>query len=136
MDFKNDDFETIALSIKTPKAPKVPKGDRFQHVAFTSVQIQQLAQLTQMPVYEALLLLIEGEVEKSETDHFRAYLDPEKFTRLGLIAVANRIQFERIQKEMQHLYAEYEGSLEEGKLEQELAAISPEEMMKRSVEGL
>lgn len=71
------------------------------HVELTDVERKSLATLTATPAYEALLKLMHGEVVKAETEHFKAFRDSALFERLGLIAVAQRLFMERIEKEVQ-----------------------------------
>jgi len=109
------------------------KSDRFQHKDFTMNEVQMLADLAGMPHYQILLRLMEGEVERGETDHMKAYKDKELFERTGLIAVAQRIFFERVQKEIEHQKMELQGLLEEQQVSEQLKQVPLEELMKESV---
>ena len=72
----------------------------LNHIELTDAEQQLLATLPGMPAYQVFIKLMEAEIIKAETDHFRAYADKEAFERTGLIAVAMRLLFERSQKEV------------------------------------
>jgi len=123
------DIDAIATPLPVVKL----KTDRFQHKDFTQNEVQLLADLANMPHYQVLLRLMEGEVERGETDHFKAYKQKEEFERLGLIAVAQRIFFERIQKEVEHQKQELLDFLEEQQASEQLKQVPLVELMKESV---
>jgi len=124
------DIDAISGSIKPITTVK---SDRFQHKDFTLNEVQMLADLAGMSHYQILLRLMEGEVERGETDHMRAYKNKEEFERTGLIAVAQRIFFERVQKEIEHQRQELLGLLEEQQVSEQLKQVPLEELMKESV---
>lgn len=121
-------------AIPSPLPIVKQKTDRFQHKEFTMAETQMLADLANMPHYQILLLLMEGEVERGETEHMRAYKNKEEFERTGLVAVAQRIFYERIQKEVEHQKQELLDLLEEHEASATLKQVPLEELMKRSVE--
>ena len=128
------DLRSDIDAIQTPLPVIKQKTDRFQHKEFTQVETQMLADLANMPHYQILLSLMEGEVERGETDHFKAYKQKEEFERLGLIAVAQRLFFERIQFEVEHQKQELLGFLEEQQASEQLKKVPLEELMRASVE--
>lgn len=132
MDFDSKDIE----SISSPMVVRTAASDRMNHIPFTESEIQMLVELAQMPHYQILLRLMHGEVEKAETQHFQNYLDQQKFDRLGVVAVSMRIFLERIQKEVAHMHQEFLGLLEDEQVSEQLAGITPEELIRRGVEGV
>lgn len=81
--------------------------------------------------YKVFLRLAEGIIEADETKHFKCWKDKEVFERTGLVAVAQRIFFERLQKEVNVQLEEFQGELEFLKTEQETSIASPEELIQR-----
>ena len=130
----DSDLRSDIDAIKTPLPVVKIKTDRFQHKEFTVAEMQMLADLANMPHYQILLSLMEGEVERGETEHMRAYKDKEEFERTGLVAVAQRIFFERVQKEIETQKQELLGFLEEQQASEQLKQVPLEDLMKRSVE--
>ena len=83
--------------------------------------------------YDVFLTLSEGIIEQQETAHFQVWKDKESFERTGLVAVAMRLFFERLQKEVNHQLDEFSGELEFARTQEEVEQTSPEEMIQRSL---
>lgn len=81
--------------------------------------------------YSVFLRLAEALIEADETKHFQLWRDKEAFERTGLVAVAQRLFFERLQKEVNTQFEEFQGELEFIKNEQEINTASPEEIIQR-----
>jgi hypothetical protein len=81
------------------------------------------------PAYAVFLKLFEGEIEKSETAHFRVWQDEAAFQRTGIFAVAMRIGLERVTAEVHRQVEEFSGELEFLKKKKEVAAKSPEQQI-------
>jgi hypothetical protein len=83
--------------------------------------------------YDVFLKLSESIITRAETFHFKNWGNHEAFERTGLIAVAMRIFYERLQKEIKHHYEEFAGEIAFAKTEKEVAKTSPEEMIQRGL---
>lgn len=83
--------------------------------------------------YKVFLRLAEAIIEVDETSHLKAWRDKEAFERTGLVAVAERIFFERLQKEINTQYEEFQGELEFLKTERGASQMSPEQIIQGSL---
>lgn len=83
--------------------------------------------------YKIFLRLAESIIERSETSHLRTWKDKEAFERTGLVAVAQRLFFERLQKEVNNQYDEFAGELEFVRQEKGVASLSPEQRIQDSL---
>lgn len=108
--------------------------ERLQHIEFNSTEKSLLASGSTSPFYQLILRLMEGEIEKAETEHFRAYRDREQFDRLGVVAVAMRIFFERVQTEIDYQRDEYFGEVEQQQADEELKKIPAVELVRRQAQ--
>lgn len=90
-----------------------------------------LANWAQSNEYSVFLKLFEGIIEIQETVHFRLWKDKEAFERTGLVAVAMRMAFERLQKEVNTQFEEFAGEVEFARVEKEVQNESPEERIQR-----
>lgn len=126
--------EIDALPSKIPQ-PQFVKDERFKHREYTMGEIQLLSALAGMPHYQVLLKLMEGMCEIAETEHFRQFNDKEKFDRSGMIAVAQRVFFERVQKEVEYQKQELASLQEEAQVSDQLANTPAEELIRRDIVG-
>jgi hypothetical protein len=124
-----EDFETIAqgLQMARPKA-LVQAND---HLTLSHEEGAAVSRLPNSIGYNVLLRLMEGELEKLETEHMRAYLDKELFERTGLMAVAARRFYERVQQEVNYQGSEFLGNVEGEQLDASVEQMSPEELTRR-----
>jgi hypothetical protein len=74
---------------------------------------------------------MEGEIEKFETEHMQAWKNKELFERTGLVAVAARSFYEKVQVEINYHASEFIGEMETAALERREEAMSPEEFIRR-----
>ena len=121
------DFESIALGLVATPA----KGnlDGKQHIEFSHSESARLAQFPNSTDYNITLKILEGECEKLETAHMRAYKDKELFERTGLIAVAARLLYEKYMKEVNY-HAEKFADIEEYQaVEEEVKAMTPQQLL-------
>ena len=123
-----EDYESIAQGLKLD----TKKAQVNQHVSLSPNAMAIVSQLPNSPVYDTILRIMEGELEKLETEHLKHWKNTEVFDRTGLVAVAARIFYENVQKEINYFVTEYQGNREYEAAETEVAMISPEELMKRS----
>ena len=83
--------------------------------------------------YVLWLKLAEGIIEKAETAHFQTWKDKDTFERTGIMAVAQRIFFERLQHEVKSQVEELQGELEFAKIKKDELNTSPEELIQRGL---
>lgn len=107
--------------------------ERLSAIDLTDLQKSDLVRMAHGSEYEALLTLIESIVIISETEHFRAWKEPAMFERTGLVAVAERMLFEKIQKRIHGFVTELQGEQERIKHEAELKKMSPAELLQNSI---
>jgi hypothetical protein len=124
------DFETIALGLKPPLA-KATLGTN-DHIILSFAEAAVVARLPNSSEYNTILRIMEGELEKLETEHMRSWLDKEKFDRTGIGAALCRIFYERIQQEINFHSGEFMGNQASAELEQEVESMSPEDFMRKS----
>ena len=123
-----------AIKSPLPVIP-APKTDRFMHRDFTMQEMQYLSQLAELPHYQVLLKLMEGICERAETEHFQEWKNREAFDRTGATAVAQRIFFERVQKEVLYQKEELASFNEERQIDESLKATPAAELIRRQIEG-
>lgn len=116
-----------------PAAPGLGavRRDARKHIELTPNEKLILAQWYGTPAYEVFLKLAEAEIEKAETRHFQAWQSTEMFNRFGVIAVAMRIFFERIQAEANFQMQEFSGEVAYALQEEDAFHTSPEELIQR-----
>jgi hypothetical protein len=112
-------------------APGLIERSIRQHVELTPSDQVALAQWYSSPAYQVFLKLSEGVIEKEETAHFQSWKDREKFELTGLVAVASRSFFEKLQIEVHHQVEEFAGEVDFARKERERNAESPESMIQR-----
>ncbi len=124
------DFESIALGLRAqkPKA-KLPVNE---HLELTPAEQSIVARFPNSAEYNITLRLLEGEIQKLETEHFKCYKDEKAFLNSGLVAVAARLMYERFQKEVNFQTAEFTGQQEYQAAELEAAQMSPQDLFKKS----
>lgn len=123
-----EDFESIALGLKLPAA-KAARGVN-DHIVFSNADTQLLSQLPNSALYNVLLRLMEGELEKLETLHLQSWAEKDKFERTGLIAVAARVFYEGVQKEVNYQSAEAVSAREAEEIDRKVADMTPEEILR------
>ena len=123
------------LSIRLPNQGSKAKFSApvNQHLRLTAAEMAAIATLPNSPLYQVILRVMEGELTKLETAHMQKWGDRESFDRSGLIAVAARIFFESVQKEINYQTEEYLGIQLEQEAKQEELATTPEQFMRRSL---
>lgn len=126
---KEIDYETIALGGQ-PSGPQ-ETVIRNDHLVITGGESVIASRLPNSPEYNFILRIMEGEIEKLETEHMRTWKDEKLFERTGLIAVAARMFYERVQVEINHHSSEYLGDQEAEQIEQEVKEMTPEEFIRR-----
>ena len=124
------DFEEIALGLRSTPA----KGtlDANQHVNLSHAELQIVSGFPNSAQYNITLKILEGEIEKLETEHMRLWKNKEEFERSGLIAVAARKIYERYQKEINFHAEQFQIKLEDDQIEQEVKSMTPEEILRKS----
>lgn len=123
------DFESVALGL-IPGAQR--KTAVREHVKFSEAELVQIARAQSGdPMYLVLLRLFEGELEKLETDHLKHWKDKEMFDRTGIVAVAARTFYERIQREVNYQAEEYQANRMAVQQEQEAEEMTPEDIVRR-----
>lgn len=128
MDSVLNEFETGPVEGLLPIKMRDPES-----LKLTPSEQVILTQWVNSPAYAVFVKLVEGEIEKAETFHFQKWQDKEMFERTGLFAVAMRIGFERVQKEMQRQVDEFAGELQFLKNKKEVAGTSPEEQIQQQL---
>lgn len=113
-----------------PPAP----GLQSDSVALTPSEKIELVQWSTSKSYEVFLKLAESVITISETRHFQSYKDRELFERTGLIAVAQRMFFEALQKTVAVQYAEFKGEMAFAKQQKENLQEDPETFIRRQNE--
>jgi hypothetical protein len=88
--------------------------------------------LPNSPTYNVILRILEGEIEKLETEHMQAWRDKDLFERTGLVAVSARMLYEKFQIEVNYHSAEFMGAMEAATTERVVAEMSPEEFIRQS----
>jgi hypothetical protein len=82
--------------------------------------------------YAIFQILAEGIIEAQVTAHLQVWKDKEAFERTGLVAVAMQAFYERLQKEVNYQYDEFQGEVDFVKQEKAKDQTSPEELIQRS----
>lgn len=124
-----EDFEQIALGLATGKSHKAPIR---AHVVLSDAQLTQLARVHKGdPLYDVLLQIMEGVLETLETEHLQNWKDKELFDRTGIAAVASRMFFERLQREVNHHLEQFAGRIEADQADAEAQALTPEDIIRR-----
>ena len=125
-----EDFESVAQGLQAQ-----PRGraamTKNDHLTLTSSEAVIVARLPNSLEYNVILRIMEGELEKMETSHMQNYLDKDLFERTGLMAVAARMFYERIQHEINYHSAEFVGNAAEAELEAAVKQMSPEEFLRQ-----
>ncbi|MGH7744524.1 MAG: hypothetical protein ACREQ5_06855 [Candidatus Dormibacteria bacterium] len=131
-----EDFESAALGLKNPAAKA--KSDKYEHLPLSYAELSILAQAPNSQFYNVVLRVMEGELEKLETEHMAQWKEKEKFERSGLVAVAARVFYERIQREINFHVSEFMGNEEARQEEEKAKQMSAEELVRREfgLEGL
>lgn len=125
-----EDIEAIAQGIRRPyAAPRVLEND---HLKLSPEERPLAARVPNSSEYNFILRILEGELEKLETEHMRTWKDKDLFERTGIVAVAARTLYERLQIEMNYHASMYEGELEAAVAEQSAAEMTPEEFIRKS----
>lgn len=91
-----------------------------------------LVQFYHTRAYAVVLKLMEGEITKAETEHFKKWRNKEEFERTGVFAVAMRTFYERIQTEINRQVEEFAGEVEFAKVKKQELLTSPEEQIIKS----
>lgn len=123
------DYESIAQGLITKAIKAAPT--EF-HVSLTQGELSLAAQLPNSPAYQLILKLLEGEIQKLETEHFRSWKNTEQFTNTGFAAVAAQLLYERLQKEVNYHSSEYQGKQEFEAAEAQAEKMSPKEFFEKS----
>ena len=125
-----EDFESVALGLKATPA----KGtlDANQHVVFSNAELQILSGFPNSAQYNINLKILEGEIEKLETEHMRSWKDKELFERTGLVAVAARKLYERYQHEVNYHSEQFNNLVEDRVIQKEVEKLTPEQILKNS----
>ena len=123
------DLESIALGIQ----PQVSKGTVIEndHLVINRDESAIASRLPNSPDYNFILRVAEGELQKLETAHLKTWADKEMFERTGLMAVAARVFFERLQNEINFHSSEFLAEEEAEKIDQEAWEMTPEEFIRR-----
>jgi hypothetical protein len=125
-----EDYESIAQGLRIP----VPKAAlaKNDHISLSPGDASTVARLPNSPEYNVILRIMEGELEKLETEHMQSYKDRDSFDRSGLIAVAARLFYERFQVEVNFHSSEFIGNIEDERINKEVEQMSPEEFVRRA----
>lgn len=129
MDATDNEYQAVA------PAPGLqqPKAEPFKHLGLTAGEKFVLARFFASQDWQVFVKLAMGEIEKAETEHFQAWKDKEAFERTGLVAVAQRLFLERLDKEIRHHVDEFAGEVEFARTKQEISQMSPEEFIQRDI---
>lgn len=122
-----EDFESIALGLQPPTAKAIVKHD---HLVLSHTEMAVVSRLPNSTEYNAILRIMEGEIEKLETEHMQAWRDKELFERTGLIAVSARAFYERFQQEINYHSQEFQGNQEALQVTQQVEQMTPEEFIR------
>ena len=125
-----EDFESVALGLKA--TPARGTLDANQHIKFSNAELQSVARFPNSGDYNITLKILEGEIEKLETEHLTHWKDTEKFDRTGLVAVAARMLYERYQMEINYHAGAFANALGEIATQEEVKNLTSEEIIKRS----
>jgi len=106
------------IAMRDPNFLKLTPGDKVV-----------LANFYSSPAYAVLLKLMEGEIEKAETGHFKKWQDQDLFQRSGIFCVAMRTFMERLQTEIQRQVEEFAGEVEFARTTKSQLEKSPEEQI-------
>ena len=122
-----DEFDTGPAAGLAPAVVREHKN-----IELTPQDKVTLVQFYHSNNYQVVLKLMEGEITKAETDHFKRWRDKDEFERTGLLAVSMRIFFERIQTEINRQVEEFAGELEFARSKKKELETSPEEQVQNS----
>jgi hypothetical protein len=111
-----------------------PGLDVQDTVTLTASEKLELVQWASSTTYRVFLKLAEGVIEISETRHLQSWQDSDKFQRTGLVAVAQRMFFEALQKTVAVQYAEFKGEMAFAKQQKENLQEDPETFIRRQNE--
>lgn len=125
-----DEFDTGA--VEGLQGPIAMRDPRF--LALTAQDKLSLVNFFYSPVYQVVLKLFQGEVEKAETSHFKKWADKDLFERTGIFAVAMRIGFERVQDEIARQVEEFAAEVDFIKKKQELAGMPLEQQIEKQIQ--
>ena len=125
-----EDFESIALGLRA--TPAKATLDASQHVRLSNPELQIVSGFPNSSQYNITLKILEGEIEKLETEHLKHYKNREEFDRTGLIAVAARLLYEKYQHEVNYHSEQYASKIEESIIDEEVKNMTPEEIIRRS----
>lgn len=89
-----------------------------------------LNSFVQSPAYRVWQKLCESIIERTETAHFRTWQNPELFTRTGLISVAQRMFYEKVQAESAKQVKEFLDDAELVKTKQQLLKTPLEDQIR------
>jgi hypothetical protein len=106
------------IAMRDPNFLKLTPGDKVI-----------LANFYSSPAYAVIMKLMEGEVEKAETDHLKSWRDEVLFQRTGIFAVAMRIFMERVQMEVNRQVEEFAGEVDFARNKKKELETSPEEQI-------
>lgn len=128
----NQDFESIALGLR-PAPPQVALSQN-EHLALSHSEASVIARLPNSSEYNVILKIMEGELEKMETECFQRALEKDVFDRMGLMAAAARKFYERFQIEINWHSSEFVGSQLGNQIDAEVENMTPEELVRRAFE--
>ena len=123
------DFESIALGLR-PR-PAQAALQKNEHLALSHAEAAVVSRLPNSTEYNAILKIMEGEIEKLETEHMQNWKDKDLFERTGLVAVAARTLYERFQIEINFHSSEFRGNEAGAELDKAVEEMSPEEFIRR-----
>ena len=123
------DFESIALGLQ-PLPPKAAQLEN-DHIRLSHAEAAVVSRLPNSTEYNAILRIMEGEIEKLETEHMKSWRDKELFERTGLIAVSARAFYERFQIEINYHSSEFRGEEAAAELDRAVKEMSPEEFIRQ-----
>ena len=124
-----EDFEQAIEDFQIPK-PKAASA-KADHVLLSNAESATVSRLPNSPTYNVILRILEGEIEKLETEHMQAWRDKDLFERTGLVAVSARMLYEKFQIEVNYHSAEFVGAMEAATTERVVAEMSPEEFIRQ-----
>lgn len=125
-----EDFEKIALGLQPPRAKA--QQARHEHIPLSHPEASALMQAPNSLLYNVILRIMEGEIEKMETEHLSVWKKKEEFERTGLVAVSARLFYERVQKEINFQISEFIGNEEARTEEEKVKQMSPEELIRKA----
>jgi hypothetical protein len=124
-----EDFEQAIEDFHIPK-PKATLAKQ-DHIALSNAESSTVSRLPNSPTYNVVLRILEGEIEKLETEHMQAWRDKELFERTGLVAVSARMLYEKFQIEVNYHSAEFVGAMDAAANEQAIAEMTPEDFIRQ-----